>query len=263
MGCTPPPPPSASASTSHTAPHLPQIGHRSQLLPFQVESVAPDGAPGGLLSVQAPAAPAHAPPGFYLVFLLSGDLYSEGLWVQVREPAPKPLAGVVPAAWRLVPELSSSFEPADAAAGTAVFTVDEASEVDGVSAAPGVSEAGGTGTGGLRLALAQGKAAGVARAATGAAQLAGGRNCTLMLWARGSARGQTLAASVVSAADGKPLLVPAPLRLGGGDGARHCLFTLGPFAPKAGGGYKVVLEAALAAGTPHVDVDDIAVHCAP
>lgn len=232
-----------------------------QLLPFKVKSAPADGAPG-VLTVSAPASAARAPPGFYLVFLVAGDLYSDGTWVQVREPAPAPLVGVVPPGARAVAALSSDFEAGGGGAGAARFAAAKADADAGVVVSAGDATAAGAGAGGLRIGLASFKPSARAHVESGAARLEAGRNCTVMLWARGAAAGQTLAVGVVPAdakAGDKPALPMQTLRLRAG---RHCLFTLPSFAPEAAGQYRLRLEAVLGPGRGHVDVDDVEVACA-
>lgn len=231
------------------------IGHRSQLLPFTVASTA-DGGRTGVLTVSAPAEPNHAPPGFYLVFLLSGDLYSEGTWVQIREAAPKPLAGVVAPGAAFVAGLSSSFEPAGP--GAAAFA---AAGGGGVTANV-TADAAGAGGAGLRIALAApGKAPAPARVASGGAKLEGGKWCTLMLWARASAPGQAFQVSVAreGGGGGDAPLPPATVRPQPG---AHCQYTLPAFKPAATGSYQIVITADLTPAAPALDIDDVEVYCA-
>lgn len=235
----------------------PLSGHRMQLLPFTVEHQPTADGPG-LLTVTAPPNAAAAPPGFYLVFLVAGDLYSDGVWVQIREPAPKPLAGVVASNAQLITALSSNFEGAGgAAAGAAVFEV--TSGDGGVAAVtPGAA---GAGAGGLRVTLASFKPAAKVRVASGPARLPAGAKCTALLWARGAAGGQTIAAGIL-AADGKgtAALPLQTLRLNAA--GSHCLFTLPSFKVEGPGPYQFVIEAELGPGKGHVDIDDVEVACA-
>lgn len=235
------------------------IGHRSQLLPFTAASKSADGR-SGVLSITAPAQPSHAPPGFYLVFLLSKDLYSEGIWVQVREPAPKPLAGVVSPRARLVPGLSGGFEPRQ---GGARFRVAAGGGEGGAGVAHEVADAAGAGAGGMRLSLGPKAASARAVVASGAAWLNGGKNCTLMLWARGARPGQQISVGVFpkGGGAGKAALPFTTVNLT--PGPRHCQFTLPVFAPPASGDYEIQIKADLTAWKPRVDFDDFEIQCLP
>ncbi|GBF96985.1 hypothetical protein Rsub_09782 [Raphidocelis subcapitata] len=235
--------------------HNSAIGHRSQLLPFSLDSTAADGK-AGVLTVSAPAEPNHAPPGFYLVFLLSGDLYSEGTWVQIREAAPKPLAGVIAPGAQFVAGLSSGFEAGGGAAGGAAFRVLEGAGV----AANASAEAAGAGATGLRISLAApGKDPVLARVASGAAKLEGGKWCTLMLWARASAAGQKFDVSVAREGGGETPLPPSTVRPQPG---AHCLYTLPAFKPAGAGSYQIIISADLSRAAPILDIDDVEVYCA-
>jgi hypothetical protein len=63
--------------------HAAVAGHRSQLLEFTETKT---NTTHGVLCVTAPAGPNYAPPGHYLLFLQSGDVYSKAAWVQLRKP---------------------------------------------------------------------------------------------------------------------------------------------------------------------------------
>ncbi|KAI8466478.1 MAG: hypothetical protein J3K34DRAFT_524480 [Monoraphidium minutum] len=228
------------------------IGHRAQLLPFTADKRA--GGRAGVVTVSAPAAPDRAPPGFYLAFLVSGDLYSEGVWVQIRDPAPKPLAGVVAPGARLIPGLSASFETGKGGAPWRLLPG------GGAGAAAALRQplpaAAATGGGGLRIVYPNpGKAMARAAAASGAAWLQAGKNCTLSLWARGAQPGQALAVGVLpKGGGGAAALKMTPITT---SADRHCLFTLPAFAPPASREYEVVIKADLSAWKPRVDVDDV------
>jgi hypothetical protein len=239
-----------------------------QPLSFKVVS-QPSAAAPGVLEVTAPKDAASAPPGFYLVFLVAGDLYSDGVWVQVRDPPPKPLAGVVPPAARLVPGLSTDFEggtpppppaarlPAGARGnGTRRFVVAEGGP--SATLVEGEPEAAATGAGGLRVTGLAGRV----RVLGPPARLEAGKECTLALWARGAAPGAVLDVAVV-AADGKgaPALAARPVRPGAA--GTHCLFTLPPFKPPATGDYRLEVASELGEAHPGFDIDDVEVYCMP
>lgn len=234
------------------------IGHRSQLLPFKVSSSSPNGT-SAALTVTAPGDPNQAPPGFYLVFLVSGDLYSDAIWVQIREPAPKPLPGVVAPEAKLVKALSSNFSADNP--GELQFKLVEGGGGAGTSLQPALRAAAGAGSGGLRIKFDTRKPNVHARLLSNAAWLSGGKNCTLMLWARGGAAGQTVDVSVVPEdGNSKPLLAPTPLRL---QTDAHCLFTLPVFTPEKGGNFQIALKIDMSPSKPLVDIDDVELYCLP
>jgi hypothetical protein len=243
------------------------IGHRMQQLPFKVVS-QPTASGPGILEVAAPANANAAPPGFYLVFLVAGDLYSDGIWVQIREPPPKPLAGTISPSARLVSGISADFEgaaqPPPAArvptgglkAASARFKVAEGGP--SITLDEGAPEAAASGASGLRVTGLSGKV----RVLGPAAQLAAGKECTLMLWAR-SVMPDTVLEVGVAAADGKspPALAPQAVRPSAG--GAHCLFTLPAFKPVAAGAYQVQVSATLSDKQPGFDIDDIEMYCLP
>jgi len=67
-----------------TTTHSVAMNQRMQRLAHTVAGTSPTG--GLLLDVVAPANSNHAPNGFYFLWLVAGNAYSHGVWIQVRVP---------------------------------------------------------------------------------------------------------------------------------------------------------------------------------
>lgn len=226
------------------------VGHRSQLLNFVVSKRSPDGR-SGVLTVRAPSGPTYAPPGFYMVFLVSGEQYSKGTWVQIREPAPTPIRGVMDPYWKLVPKLSASWEKGSL--GSAAFRLGPGSNATGVKLTPGSAAARAGGARGLRLELPQSAKRATLLSTPG--RLEAWKNCQLALWVRAARPGTTLNVNVVPAAGGAAAMPPVTLRLQ----KSHCFHTLPVFTPKAGANYSVRFE--VFPGGQSIDFDDVELYC--
>ncbi len=97
-----------------TNTHSLSMGRRAQPLAFAVRGKVKNAK--GMLSIQveAPATAAVAPPGFYLLYLVSGDgsgSYSEGVWVQLRPSGFSTPPLTIPKDAKLLKAASSNFEP--------------------------------------------------------------------------------------------------------------------------------------------------------
>ncbi|KAF8060590.1 NLE1 [Scenedesmus sp. PABB004] len=239
------------------------IGHRSQLLEFRAIKSGPS---SGTLLVTAPSAPELAPPAHYMLFLLRGDAYSAAAWLQLRKVGPGEVPVDIPQAARLVPELSSGFEPGGAPGFRLVLAPGRAAAAR--LAAPAAR---GTGAAGARVLLTGGAPApGSAALQSSAAPLAGGARCWVQAWARagGGAGGDVaLTAALVAAAPAGPAggaaAAAAVVQQQGmtAHAGRYCLNLMGPVDVPAAGVYALRLDVGAAAAGAYVDLDDVEVYC--
>lgn len=234
------------------------IGARAQRLEFAVSRRL--NTTHGVLRVTAPAAPELAPPAHYTLFLLRGEAYSAGAWLQLRKP-PGQVPVDYPQDAALVPEMSASFERRAPQPYSLLL-------VGGRKAAAkfAAPAARGTGEFGARVAVANGPPA---RSSillqSQLRRFEAGAVCHVQLWARASGKNASISVAFVAAAGSangtaavSNVLASQDLHLLQG---RHCLHLLGPVVVAAGGLHGVQLDLGSARAGAVVELDDVEVYC--
>jgi hypothetical protein len=222
------------------------IGHRAQLLSFSARKV---NATHGKLTIKAPANSNIAPPAHYVLFLLSGTIYSRGAWVQVK-PAVPSVPTTIPNSAVYVPELSSTFE------GTTGYTVSTWGGAAGRSNLKQTS-ARGSGASGFRANItAVGSSTGAISLRSRPLFLRAWKPCFMHVWMRSSSA-RSVEVSLVEVTGSKfTSVVRNPIRV-----TRSWSLRVVPeMKPPKDGNYAVHINMGRS-GTGTVDVDDIEVYC--
>lgn len=162
------------------------IGHRAQDLAFTAKKV---NATHGTLTIKAPADSNIAPPAHYLLFLLVGDAYSAGAWVQIK-PAVPTLPTTISNQASYVPQMSSTFEGSDS------YKLFVSGGANGTFLPRSPSARGSGSTGFHALIKKSGRAADSLALRSKSVALKAGKRCYMHVWMRSSSP-RTVSVSLV------------------------------------------------------------------
>jgi hypothetical protein len=228
----------------------------------------------GVLRIEAPPAPAFAPPSHYMLFLLRGETYSEATWIQLRKAPHKQVPVDFPQESKFVPAFSTNFED-----GTKnpYYLVRNGGRLAAGSMKSEYSR--GTGNRGARIALLGGTnigQSGNVLLRSGTRQLPAGAVCNVQFWAR-AGRQSPINVQFVRMDDGWTQPPSEVYRLEAGSlqgglvvvanskmtlkGGHYCLHIFGPVTVKDSGLHVLQFDLGETEAGATFDMDDIEVYC--